>query len=395
MDFWKRMAGFLEVEITSANPEEMLCFLTMRGVEVFRVQRLDDLSVRLKIRRKDYFRMKKVWERRGEKLVILDAKGLFWYKNWIQKRPFLAAGMLLLLLLALMLPTRVLFVRVEGNEAVPANRILEAAEESGIRFGASRREVRSERVKNALLFAVPQLQWAGVNTYGCVAVISVRERTEQTDRKEEREIASIAAARDGYILSATATKGNLLCQPGQGVKEGQILISAYTDCGTVIQAVRAEGEIQAQTSRNLQVCTPKNYRLRGECTDRKRNYSLLLGKKRINLWKGSGISDSSCGRMYKETHITLPGGFRLPVAVCVEEFTAWNTTQGELSSEEAQARLRAFSERYLLRQMIAGTIQTRRETVTSRKGGYVLQGQYGCVEMIGRVYREQIGETNG
>lgn len=41
-------------------------------------------------------------------------------------------------------------------------------------------------MKNALLSAIPELQWAGVNTYGCRAVISVRERT-LPERKPEPE----------------------------------------------------------------------------------------------------------------------------------------------------------------------------------------------------------------
>ena len=89
-------------------------------------------------------------------------------------RPVLLAGLGILFLLAMYLPSRVLFIRVEGNMQIPDRQILAAAEECGIRFGASRREVRSEKVKNALLSSVPQLQWAGVNTAGCVATISVR-----------------------------------------------------------------------------------------------------------------------------------------------------------------------------------------------------------------------------
>ena len=80
-------------------------------------------------------------------------------------------GLCLLLLLVCILPTRVLFMRVEGNESIPENLILEAAEDCGIRFGASRSAVRSEKVKNGILSRISELQWVGVNTKGCIAVI--------------------------------------------------------------------------------------------------------------------------------------------------------------------------------------------------------------------------------
>jgi sporulation protein YqfD len=150
-------------------------------------------------------------------------------------------------LLTIFLPTRVLFIHVEGNSTVEERRILEAAQECGIRFGASRRQVRSEKMKNRLLEKVPELKWAGVNTSGCTAVISVREQPVQEQRTGYTGISSIVAACDGRITSCTVTKGNGLCAPGQVVQKGQLLISGYLDCGICIRVTGAEGEIFAET----------------------------------------------------------------------------------------------------------------------------------------------------
>ena len=105
--------------------------------------------------------------------------------------------------------------------------------------------------------------------------------------------------------------------------------------------------------------------------------------------------DTTCGRMNKEYFVTLPGGFQLPVALCVEEYTLSETLPAERSQYDAEEALREFAESYLREQMIAGKLQNRIETVTLAKGVYELQGAYVCEEMIGRVQREQIGETNG
>jgi hypothetical protein len=48
-------------------------------------------------------------------------------------------------------------------------------------------------------------------------------------------------------------------------------------------------------------------------------YSILLGKKRINFYKGSGIYDGSCVKMVSQYHLTLPGDYVLPVTVVKEE----------------------------------------------------------------------------
>lgn len=392
MDLWKSIAGMVEVELTSADPADAFRAVTECNISLFRVTHLSDLTVRFLIYRKDFRALAALCGKRGETLRLCRRRGVYWTVKNLLHRPVLLLGLALMLGLALYLPTRIFFIRVEGNSAVPSNRILEAAEESGIRFGASRREVRSEKVKNSLLSAVPELQWAGVNTAGCVATISVRERTEPEAKQEDSSVGSIVAVRDGVIESCTVTRGNALCSVGQVVREGQVLISGYTDCGICIQATRAEGEVYARTSRNLTAVTPS------ECAERTREgetvkkYSLILGKKRINLWKDSGIWDTSCGRIYKEYYVTLPGGFQLPAALVVEEFTAYETETAELSETEAGEALSEFAGACLSEQMIAGNILRRTEQTVCADGVYRLEGQYVCTEMIGRVQREQIGE---
>lgn len=395
MNIWRSIAGMLDIELTSAEPEAALSAINGLGIEISRVQKVNELTYHIRILRRDYPRLDRLCTARGETLRIRKRRGIFWVGRSLTARPVLLLGLCFLLLLVLYLPTRVFFIRVEGNHSVPSRKIVEAAEESGICFGASRREVRSEKMKNALLAAVPELQWAGVNTAGCVAVISVRERTDVQQEPQTQAVTSIIADRDGYILSATATHGNLLVQPGQTVTAGQVLISGYTDCGICIQATRSEGEIQAQTNRELDAVTPSGWAARGPVGDVKRKYSLLFRKKRINLWKDSGISDTSCGRMYEEYDITLPGGFRLPIALCVESYVFYETRWQEWDPLAVEESLHRFAENYVTGQMVAGTVQEKTGTVTLEEGFYHLHGKYVCTEMIGRERREQIGDTNG
>lgn len=310
-------------------------------------------------------------------------------------RPVLLAGLGILILLAMYLPSRVLFVRVEGNSQIPDRQILAAAEECGIRFGASRREVRSEKVKNALLSSVPQLQWAGVNTAGCVATISVRERAQDEPLQSENIVSNIVAARDGFVLSCTVTNGNGIVKVGQTVQKGQVLVSGYTDCGICIRATRAEGEIYAQTIHQLTAITPSFCTQRQKLVGKKHSYSILLGKKRINLWNSSGISDTSCGRMYEEYNLSLPGGFSLPLAICVQTDLYYDTETVHVPDSQAEEALNNFTQSYLLDQMIAGKIQNHSQAVTEQDGRFRLDGVYVCEEMIGREQLEQNGETNG
>jgi hypothetical protein len=99
--------------------------------------------------------------------------------------------------------------------------------------------------------------------------------------------------------------------------------------------------------------------------------------------------------MYEEYYVTLPGGFRLPVRVGVERVMDGSTVNEVYPEDEAVAMMTDFAERYLNQQMVAGRI-TQSHIQTTCDGAICrLTGNYFCVEMIGTLRHNEIGEYNG
>ena len=395
MNFWRSVEGMIAGELTGADPGDSLSVISRSGICLTQVIFTEDLTVRFRCSAKDWRSVREICRRRGDTLRLLEETGWISVCRRISGRPLLVMGILFFLILSMVIPTRVLFFSVEGNEQISSRQILAAAENCGIRFGVSRRSVRSEKMKNALLRQLPELKWAGINTAGCTAVISVRERQPQQENQTFSGVGSIVAARDGYITSCTVTRGSSLCAPGQVVKAGQMLISGYTDCGICLQVTRAEGEVYAETSHEYSLLTPSEAMIRvgqGQC---RRRYSLILGKKRINFWKDSGISDGTCGRMYEEYYITLPGGFRLPLCLAVETLTDRELETVPVLPEELADAMKACARNGVLKQTIAGKILGEDHTASEEGGSIRMDSRFVCREMIGRVITEEIGEANG
>lgn len=395
MGLWKSLTGIYTVKITSAAPADMLTLINASDIVLFDIVQTGDLTVTGSIYKSDYKRLCKLLINRGEKLEILQRRGVYWTAAGLRRRPVLLIGLTVYLILVLYLPTRVFFVRVEGNQTIPTQKILEDAEKCGIYFGALRRDVRSEKVKNALLAEVPQLQWAGVNTVGCVAVISVQERSVASDNEQTNGVSSIVAKCDGVIRELTVLRGNALCKVGQAVKAGQVLVSGYTDCGITIQATNAQAEVYAQTRHVFDTVTPVCYETRGASSGKETRYRLQLGKKVINLFKDSGISDTSCVKIYKKHYLMLPGGFQLPVALVQEDLLYYNNEVVSAGESEDFSWLENQSKNYLLEHMLAGEILNA-DLVTEHREDVVYQyGDYACLEMIGQVRSEEIIQGNG
>lgn len=388
MGVWRSIGGLVTLRLVSSDVQTVLQLLARDGLVLYGVRQPDELSAEFAVLRKDYPAVKQIAQRRGDTLVLLQCSGVYWRVKALLHRPLLVSGMILMLLLAVMLPTRVLFVRVEGSTRIPSAKIIEAAENCGIHFWASRAQVRSERVKNQLLESIPELQWVGVNTTGCHASICVKERQERELKEDVYSVSRIVACRDGIVSTVVCTSGNVLCRPGEAVREGQTLISGFTDCGLSIRAERSQGEIFALTNREIRAVLP-------QCSDAKGNgcgsgcqISLVIGKKRINLWKDSGISCMSCVKIYEEKWVCLPGGFRLPVCIAVERRMCGTESGGAVSC--GSDALEDYSRNYLSSQMLSGTILTKAEEITEEEACLVLTGQYACLEMIGRERSEEI-----
>ena len=395
MDIWNSCKGLVRLEVLGADIPRTLSRLHDAQIELLDIQSLDEMRVNFSVDRNQVRKVKTTAEKNGDRVTVIGRRGLYWKGMALLKRPVLLLGLTVMTCWLLFLPTRVLFIRVEGNTTIPTQMILEEAEKCGIYFGAPRSLVRSEKMKNALLEAMPGLQWAGINTAGCVATITVRERELGEAVETKRGVSSLVADRDGVILSCTAARGNLLCRAGQAVKAGEILISGYTDCGLSIRATNAKGEVYALTQRSFSAVTPKKHTQRGRQISQKKKYSIIIGKNRINFFKDSGILADTCVRMYEKRNLTLPGGFVLPIALVTETWVYYESEDAALSGEEAREMLSGFSARYLQQQMMAGRILSAQESISEQDAEITLNGQYQCQEMIARIHSEEIITPNG
>lgn len=384
MGLWRSLAGSICIQVTSASPLDAISVLSQNNIAVHNVTMIDDLSFTCVIARGDYKSIKQILQRRGDRVQICRKNGLYWSLQRLIKRPVLTIGVLFLLAFSLYLPTRVFFVQIEGNQQVSDTTILDASELSGIRFGASRRAVRSEKIKNQLLERIPQLQWVGVNTYGCVAVITVKERTDSETTDNKHTVSSIIADRDGIIEEITVTSGNALCRVGQAVKKGQIMVSGYTDCGLIIKAESSQAEIMARTMRELNVKTPLNYSVRTQIDNYQTKFSILIGKKLINFSQDSGILHNSCVKIREIKQLTLPGGFKLPVALIIERTACCELHDQSEDSFVNYDWVDNYACAYLKENMISGRILNHSYTSAVANGTNHYSGIFYCSEMIGR-----------
>lgn len=384
----------VRVRVTSGDIAGFLRDAPDRGVLLYDVVREDHLTAVFTVEGSQYRIIERMCKKRGDKCELIDMWGFVTMFSAVFKQWVLIIGVLILLFLTIYMPRYALFFEITGNQNIPDNQILNALSNCGVHFGCTRKSIRSERIKNSLIEQIPELDWVGITTDGCVVNIQVREK--EIDKKEETKnvISSIVAATDGTIVSVTATKGVVQCKSGQAVKKGELLISGYEDCGILIRGLQAEGEIFAKTFRSEIMKSPSAAAIRTETVRTERNYSLQIGKKLINFNNSSGISPTGCVKIEKINYLTLPGGFRLPIALIREDITSCRI-ETNADTTDAYSWLPNAMIRYVNNQMIAGAIEQQQFTMKSANDHCVLYGNFYCTEEIGKTKIEEILKIYG
>lgn len=381
-ELWWKIIGYSRIRITGADLERTLRIASAR-VRLERMDFLTSLTVECSVSALDLDCMKDIADRNGDKLEVLSRQGFpAVIHRWI-RIPVITATVLFLLVLSIALSDRILFIKVQGNLSVPARLILEEASASGLSFGSSREGLRSEQLKNELLSRIPELSWVGVNTEGCVAIISVRERHLEV-KPDEGLPGNIVSCADAVVTEITANRGTPLCAAGSAVRKGQVLISGFTDLGLCTHVESAEGEVYGRTRRKIRAVIPEITRIPAEYEGTENKYSILLGKKRINFYSDSGILHPGCGKMTQIRYLELPGGWTLPVALIVDTYTVSTFRDISRWEQDAADVLRNVSDDWVNASMIAGEILQSDFSWTLEDGCYSSESVYECREMIGR-----------
>lgn len=394
MQFMDQFDGVASITITSAYPAGALQKIQDAGICIYDVSAHDAFRICFSAKRKDIRSITRICEKRGDRIDIEGWTGYIFYILSLLKRPLFLSGLLCWLFFALWLPTRILFVSVLGADRISDTYILECAADCGIRMGASGKEVRSEQVKNALLSKIPTLQWAGVNTSGCIATICVQEKTPKETSLPKVAITDILSTQDAIVKEITVHAGTALCQPGQAVKKGQALISCYQDNGQMLRFTGARGEVFGESKRYLQAITPLQAYKRTKILSRSVKNYVVIGKNPINFHKDSGILDASCVKMYEVKECVLPGGFALPILL-VREYIIKYAIEPVVIPSTDLGWLSDYIEDYLENDLIAGNILSSQISTEQTDDTFSIYGTYDCKEMIADYECKGILEEDG
>lgn len=388
------LQGYVRAKIKGASPEWALERLTQARAAFLEPVREDDVTISLLLLKKDVPKAESAAQKAMCELEIAEEFGLSKSLGGLFRRKVFCIALVLALAASFVIPKFVFFYEVTGNEAVPEEKILRAMKSLGVGFGTYGPDIKPQELKNKMLLLIPELQWFTVQQSGMRARIVVRERPERIPVEERRAPMDVVAAKNGVITSVYAYDGNCLCQPGQAVTKGQLLISAYTDLEFTTRVCAARGEIYAGTLAQKTVVTPDTVTVKRPNRKTSRSVSLLLGEKRRNIFTNGGNLTGRCDKITRTHMLTLPGGLEIPIGLSVTQCVYYDTETKPLSPETAKAQLQEQAETAVRQDMIAGKILDVAGELSQQNGIFEYTASIRCEEMIARMVRASILQIN-
>lgn len=385
--------GTATVTITGAAQTACMNRFVARGIPFWNIQRNGEIEFQCRIYWRDVENAAAVAQGAQCDLQVARRHGLRQVVYGLKRRPVMVAGMVLVVAALLLLPQFVWTISVQGNETVQTGEILHALEDLDVRFGAWGPDINSQDIKNRILNIIPQLRWCAVNRSGGCLTVLVAEREPEAAVEPEREITNVVASRAGVILEMNVMEGFKACKVGDTVTEGQLLVSGYADWPTGTQAVHAMAEIYAMTWRQETVLTPKTVMVKQYTGEEMTRYTLVLGRKRINLSRNSGIPQGKCDKIVERRVTSLPGGYQLPAVLEVETLRVYETAEVPLLQPQAEQLMLDYVTRTVENSMIAGSILSQKYTLTTQSGCWRLQADSSCREMIAQMVPAPIYES--
>ena len=242
---WMWWQGYVTVRLRGPGLERLLNNMVERDILLQGVQRLtgDVMIIRLKV--KDFYRLRLLLWGTQINVSILDKHGAPFLFGRFRLRVFLAVGLMLSLLFVMYLSNFIWFIEVTGNQTLPIEALKATVEELGLRTGVVRSTIEPSTIEGELLKRFPILAWAQVRIKGVKVDIFLTER----DGVEQQHAGPghVYAATDGVVTEILVLRGTAQVRDGSTVRKGDLLISGeYYDALGQKQFGAAQGVVKAR-----------------------------------------------------------------------------------------------------------------------------------------------------
>lgn len=383
--------GTVRLEAVGPYPERFFNICSARGIRFWKVERVDETTLRLTVARSQAERAIALGPKCLCQVTRVGEEGAPSFLLRFRRRYGLLAGLALSLLAVLVLSRFVLVIDITGNTTVPDGVILTQLRQAGLAPGAYGPAVDERAVSNRVLMELEELSFLSVNLHGIRAEVVVREGDPAPEVEPVGVAEDLVAEKDGVVLDLHALAGDPLVEEGETVTAGQTLISgtvtitAADDPERVLSTypVLAKGTVWAQVEERFSSAIPLEWLQKSYTGRQRREVELVVLGQSFKISPKAFQPFAYYDKIERSWDLTLSGGLKLPFSLVIREAREYQPAGVSISRAGAEEYLRTLLENRLADAVGAdGTVLERQWDVEERDGVLTVTLTARCREQI-------------
>lgn len=377
--------GQVRIRVTGASLPRFLNVCARNQLTLHNMKRTawDELQATLTI--DDFRELRRYMGRTGCRVRIIQRKGLPFTVALLRPRFALWGGFFALIFLCWMLCTHIWSIETHFDASLPRDEIMQQLEQAGVRIGVPCRSLNVRKLRWRIMQLQPDITFFALNLQGNSLIIEARGKTRPAEMLDREAVVKVVATRDGVIRTMRVQDGFPLVKAGDAVHVGDTLISGLvpptTDVGSY-RLTHARGTAEAYTAYHIEAARPLTVEKKCYTGKVRRQYALALGKKRLNLYFGSGITGGTCDKIMEKKTAWLSDSVVFPISLVVQTYAFYEREPITQTIEDVRIPMltRALGR---LAEGLDGMVTAHTEQLTEQDGAAILHLDVDASEQIG------------
>lgn len=373
---WRFISGFLEIEITGENCEQILNRAATNNIYFWNLKFIKG-KIYGCISIKNFLKL--FTNRHGLKckIKIIKKIGIIFHIKKYKKRFGFFIGGIIFTFIIFFLSNFIWVINVEGNNIIPTQEILNSCRIIGIYEGIAKNKVNNKYDAQRLQLTRNDIAWCSFNVEGCVLTVNLSE-IEKSEGNYRQDPTNIKAAIEGKIKKINVTSGNIMVKVGDTVSKGDILVSGIVENMSSTVFVHSSGEIIAETKRIFSARGDFIQEKNLEIGDRLTRYSIKFFNVKIPLYLGKINENYNYTCTIKNLSLF---GSKIPIKIAQEQYIFQKKAKVKYNRSELEEILHNDIKNQLKNFNFITASQVDKEIIYT-DSGMLLKITYACEEDI-------------
>ena len=216
--------GVITFKAIGADLEDFINKVKSSKIPCFNIRSVDGAIIG-KIYNKHYKELCYIATKQKIEISIESKKGLVYKAKRYKRRYGIIAGLIIATCFIFYMSNTVLKIEISGNVAIGDEQILSILNDNGISYGKFIPNLNYLNAERNMTTSMKNLAWVGIRNTGGRVVVEIDEMVKSPDVVPINVPCNIVATKSAQIINAKVYCGQLIPKIGDGVKEGDLLIS--------------------------------------------------------------------------------------------------------------------------------------------------------------------------